>query len=294
MNKILAPVDFSPTSLHAAHYACVLAKNLNAALYLVHVLELGHEKLYQPFTLHEKYNNLMIDERKEELLTLQNELQGQYNIKIETQLLTGSVTEAMLKFSRTNEVDLLVMGSSGMGKATRFLMGSVAEHTIRVSNIPVVTVPAQSKLQVPGVILFATSHYEENEKLLNPLVSLARAFNAAVRIIFFHDIDSDNTYYIDNAKKQEKYHSFLNSKYNDVDFEVEILEGKNFVDTIEAYEKEKGADMVALVPYAKSFFEKLRSTTSKIAFHSSIPVLVLPSIEEDRKEDHKISSTSKI
>jgi nucleotide-binding universal stress UspA family protein len=115
-----------------------------------------------------------------------------------------------------------------------------------------------------------------------------------VRIIFFHDIDSDNTYYIDNAKKQEKYHSYLNSKYNDVDFEVEILEGKNFVDTIEAYEKEKGADMVAVVPYAKSFFEKLRSTTSKIAFHSSIPVLVLPSIEEDRKEDHKISSTSKI
>ena len=291
MNRILITVDFSATSLHAADYACVLAKNLNGSIYLVHVLELGHEKLYQPFTLHEKYNNLMIEERKEELQILKNNLYGRYNIKIETQLLTGSVTEAILKFSKINDIDLLVMGSSGMGKATRFLMGSVAEHTIRVSNIPVITVPTESKLHVPAVILFATSHYEENERLLNPLVTLASAFNAMVRIIFFFDIDSDNSEYIDHAKRQEKYHAYLTSKYSDIEFKVEILEGKNLVETIETYEKKKGVDMVTLVPYAKSFFEKLRSTTSKLAFHSAIPVLILPSLEEQPKKDSKLSNT---
>jgi nucleotide-binding universal stress UspA family protein len=281
INKILAPVDFSETSLHAAHYACMLAKDLNAALYLVHVLELENEKLFQ--------NN----ERKEEMLNLQNELFVQYGFRVELQLLTGSVTEAILMFSKTNEIDLLVLGSSGMGKVTRFLLGSVAEQIISNSNIPIVTVPAQSNLSKLNKILFATSRYEENENVINPLLTLARAFNAGIKVIFFHDFDSDSSIYIENAKKQEIYCTYLNSQYKDVSFQSEILEGLNFVDAIEAYEKEKGFDLVALVPYANQFLEKMRSTTRKIAFHSSIPALILPSKEEKRKEDYILSNSNK-
>ena len=53
---------------------------------------------------------------------------------------------------------------------------------------------------------------------------------------------------------------------------------KEFEATIEDYDKKHGVDIISMITYPKSFWEKLlnKSVTKKMAFHSRIPVLAIP------------------
>lgn len=61
-------------------------------------------------------------------------------------------------------------------------------------------------------------------------------------------------------------------------FKGELLEGKEFEETIEKYDDNNEVDIIAMITYPKSFLDKLlrRSVTKKMAFHSKIPVLAIP------------------
>ncbi|HLG40211.1 MAG TPA: universal stress protein, partial [Chitinophagaceae bacterium] len=72
--------------------------------------------------------------------------------------------------------------------------------------------------------------------------------------------------------------NYLKRTFPDVAFKGELLEGKEFEDTIEEYDKKNEVDIIAMITYPKGFWDKLlkRSVTRKMAFHSRIPVLAIP------------------
>lgn len=53
----------------------------------------------------------------------------------------GDPQEEILRYVRDHPVDLVVMGTHGRSGVDRFLSGSVAEETVRNSNVPVLVVP---------------------------------------------------------------------------------------------------------------------------------------------------------
>jgi len=60
--------------------------------------------------------------------------------KTETVVDYGLPSDFIRTYAETNDIDLVVMGTHGRSGISRYLLGSVAEHLVRTSPVPVMTV----------------------------------------------------------------------------------------------------------------------------------------------------------
>jgi nucleotide-binding universal stress UspA family protein len=56
----------------------------------------------------------------------------------------GNPSKAIIEFAQQNQIDLLVMCTRGQTGPARWLLGSVTDHVLRGSSVPVVVVPART------------------------------------------------------------------------------------------------------------------------------------------------------
>ncbi len=280
MKKILIPTDFSGNAMKAAQYAAEIAEKTGAAIFLLHVIEPISGNSREPYLLQERLQEEFANNGLRELDILQQSIAQMYPaVKTETALANGTVITSVLEFAGSNQVDLIVMGTKGATGLKEFFMGSVAAGTIGRTKIPVLAVPDEYVYEVPDSILFVTNHFEENTGLLNKIVDMANLFSAGIQVVVFVDTDSaEATDYIYNARQLNHYLDFLGKTYPGISFKGELLEGSEFEETIQQYGTKNEVDMIAMITYPKSFWERLmkKSETKKMAFHSKIPVLAIP------------------
>ena len=141
LERILVPVDFSDCSLDALKYAVVVAKQAQASLMLLHVLEPVSYGL--DFTLGQsRARHLEVEtwtKRLEELAATQ-----QYpDMVVESRLRGGIPADSILDAAKTLPCDLIVMGTHGRRGISHTLSGSVAEAVLRKAHCPVIAVRSQ-------------------------------------------------------------------------------------------------------------------------------------------------------
>lgn len=81
-------------------------------------------------------------ERGEEIVDRAAAAVGDDGVTTRTAVATGTPHEAILEYADANDVDLVVMGTRGRTGIERYLLGSVTEKVVRLSDAPVVTVRA--------------------------------------------------------------------------------------------------------------------------------------------------------
>lgn len=280
IRSILVPTDFSANAMKAAQYAASIAEKSGAMVYLLHVIEPIEDSIRQPFPLYEKLKEEIANNRNKEMETFQSDMAAAYpGIKTETEIAKGMTTTAILDFAEGQQIDLIVMGTKGATGLKEIFMGSVAAGTIGRTKIPVLAVPDEYQTEVPDGILFATNRFEENKVLLDKIVEVANLFSASIHVAVFVDTDTaEATDYIYNTRQLNHYMDFLKKAYPAIVFKGELLEGSEFEDTVEKYDVKNELDIIAMITYPKSFWERLmkKSATKKMAFHSKIPVLAIP------------------
>jgi len=133
--RILVPIDFSTGSDAALEMATSLARDSGGSLVLAHVEIIplsaaGGEYLYA-----------VPEPPTEELLAKLNAIElPDSQVPVERRLLAGDPADAIIRLAKTEDVDLIVMGTHGRRGLTRLLMGSVAEAVVRAAPCPVLTV----------------------------------------------------------------------------------------------------------------------------------------------------------
>lgn len=145
--NIMVAVDGSATADLALAEAIYMAKSFKAHLYVIHVVD---EFPIQNLALgvdFERYREII----KEDGLTLlkKAETTAQKNaITAETILVEildshKKISERILQEVLSHQVDLLILGTHGRRGFRRLMLGSVAEETIRMANVPVLLVRAE-------------------------------------------------------------------------------------------------------------------------------------------------------
>jgi nucleotide-binding universal stress UspA family protein len=143
LKKILVPTDFGETSKIAVQYGRALADAFGASLYLLNVLQepviAGGTPLGGYFSLSPDYRLKM---EKGATAELEKLLSPDDRSKLHAQVFTkwGSPFLEIIRFAKSENIDLIVMGSHGMGPVAHMLMGSVAEKVVRKAPCPVLTV----------------------------------------------------------------------------------------------------------------------------------------------------------
>lgn len=139
--KILIAVDSSEYSMKAARKGLELAHQLNAKAALVFVVDIT--KATGSIDAGILPQEAIIVLKKEAEQTL-DELAAMYNGKELMKFMPeGHPTEDIIQTAETWQADLIVMGTHGRTGLKHLLMGSVAEHILRHSKIPVMVVPSK-------------------------------------------------------------------------------------------------------------------------------------------------------
>ena len=136
--KILVPTDGSEFAKKAQKHALFLSKVSGAEIIAVSVTENNFvnglpldDEIYQL--------NQILKERSEENLKEFDELNDD-DLKITHVIREGSPARVILEVAQEEDIDLIVMGSSGKSGFDRFIMGSVADKVVNSAKCAVLVV----------------------------------------------------------------------------------------------------------------------------------------------------------
>ncbi len=136
--KILVPTDGSEFAKKAQKHALFLSKVSGAEIIAISVTENNFvnglpldDEVYQL--------NQILKERSEENLKEFDKL-NEDELKITHIVREGSPAKVILEVAKEENIDLIVMGSSGKSGFDRFIMGSVADKVVNSAKCAVLVV----------------------------------------------------------------------------------------------------------------------------------------------------------
>lgn len=129
--RIVAAVDYSPTSLAAARIAASFLTE-GDSIELVHV---AHEVGAEPTS--------MRGDPAVRLAELASTLERPAGVQTSTKTLEHDPARALLDYLQGTHAELIALGSHGYGIWKRLLMGSVASKVLRLAQCAVLVVPAR-------------------------------------------------------------------------------------------------------------------------------------------------------
>ena len=140
---ILLPTDFSEHSRLATNYSISLAREYKADIIVLHVLErvaeftsmIGNDL---PDVVSVYYGDLFrsVQKRAKEICNRARE----YNVTAHERVISGNPRHEILAIARSEQIDLIVIGTHGRRGFSRVIQGSVAEAVVRHAPCSVLSV----------------------------------------------------------------------------------------------------------------------------------------------------------
>jgi nucleotide-binding universal stress UspA family protein len=140
IRKILVPVDGSEYSLNAAKYAIKIAKYENAQLFCIHIITARIPYGYSTSIPTTDKSHADIKDKVEYWFDKVRQIaknEGLPDVKTDALVDVKSVSESILNYSASEDIDLIVIGTQGRTGLKRFLMGSDANAVIQHAHCPV-------------------------------------------------------------------------------------------------------------------------------------------------------------
>ena len=299
-HQILCPIDFSTFSRHAFDRAVGVARCYDASIAVLHVLPMpaavpaipfgpegpgpfGFEVVDKHRVLHEFPRFLALEQSLGVPVTYH---------AVEA----PSVHKEILLQVERLAADLVVMGTHGRSGFERLLLGSVTERLLRMSPVPVLTVPSHAPDVVPAGrdpfkrILYATDFSPGSERALRHAASLAE--HGAAQLTLLHAVEPlpigydpivampfDATAY--NTALEEAAKARLRTFVPDAirlgcDTDDVVVSGKPYVEILRIA-AERQIDLIVLGVHGRSALDKVvfGSTTEHILRRATCPVLTV-------------------
>ncbi len=145
MKKILIPVDGSAYSKKAVEHGKMIARAFNSDVVLLNVLQVNFPLVTAgPFGQNAEYVTKLYDEAKKASEAFLQESAKEFEgiaENVETVSLHGEAADAIVDYVDKNDVDLIIMGSHGMGAImNRLFTGSVTTKVLHHVGKPVLVV----------------------------------------------------------------------------------------------------------------------------------------------------------
>jgi nucleotide-binding universal stress UspA family protein len=274
MKKILFPTDFSEVANNAFVHALEFARIVQGELILLHTFDLPvYDNQFFPENYDVVFDSLQLsqfDMFKDQIPKLRAiaEERNLDKIKMSHRLMDGSLIYNIKRAIKEDKIDFVVMGTAGATGWEAFFLGTNTGSAISAIEVPVLSVPLDSKFKKIETIGFTTRFRAKDKKALKEVLKIAKKTNAKIRCLYVKTSNSDVA---DATVKRWE-----------TEFEAEpiifsVISSDDVKGTILDFVLFKDIDILAMLTYKRNFFEEIfkPSFTQKIANSFDIPILVL-------------------
>ena len=138
LKKILVPLDGSNNSLRGLDHAISLAKISGASIVGAHVSYVPGNLAYPK----QGFINQQLVKEAERYLNTAKERCAESGIAFTSKILPGTPSHGIVKFGQEvrNGINMIVMGTRGLSSAKESFLGSVSNHVVHKSKVPVLLV----------------------------------------------------------------------------------------------------------------------------------------------------------
>lgn len=284
-DSIVVGVDGSDPAETAIRHAVGYASEFDARLLGVAAV-VEHE--LSPLGIPE--HELSVDEDTKRSLTRLESLAGDAGVPCETVVERGVAHETVLDNADRVDADLVALGTHGRTGFDRLLLGSVAERTLRTSDVPVLTTHAMPEGS-PSVrdVLVPTDGSDCAERAVDHALQVARRFEATVHALSVVDVSALSSSFAAGPgipavvnTLEEQYQETVDAvaeraEEYDLVAETAVTEGAP-ARVIRGYVDDHGVDLVAMGTHGRSGFSRqlIGSVAERVVRTSDVPVMAVP------------------
>jgi len=138
-DDVLVPTDGSEQAANAVEEGIRLAEQLGATVHALHVVDEFEAKIV-PITGEQEQKRAEYLEYGERITGEVADLAEEAGLDCVTAVETGIAHKEIQRYVEENDIDLVVIGSRGLGGVEEMLLGSTADKVVRLVDRPVTVV----------------------------------------------------------------------------------------------------------------------------------------------------------
>ncbi len=271
MKKILVPTDFSEHAEYALKVAAQIARKNNAEIILLHMLELPHQGGDAGTGAGHDVPEIMLFKNRaiERLEDLMDEefLDG---IEVSEVIQFEKAFDGVMKISKKNEVDFIVMGSHGASGFNEMFIGSNTEKVVRYSDVPVLVIKNETNAFNADNFVFASDFSDEVKKPFAKMLQFANAYNSHLHLVM---INTPNSF--KPTKTADKIMKAFISEFDYPNHSLHIYNDMNVEKGILNFSSSKKADIIGMCTHGRTGFAHFfnGSISEDLVNHAVKPVI---------------------
>ncbi|MCG8700116.1 MAG: universal stress protein [Bacteroidales bacterium] len=291
VTKILVPIDYSDCSTLALRYAAKMALICNAHITVFHsfyspaydLIELTGNKTTQEQLREKVTEKLYINEKIDMELYLKNlsnlkEIQDLGMGKITYKLVPGLPKDQLFKMADSLNPNVIVMGTRGVDKKSKSILGSVTEIAIRKMSYPVLAIPEEYEfIGTDNItsIVYLTDFDESDFQSISYLSKFTKLLNLEIHCIHIGP-KSDKW----DGLKMNGLKQYFKNVYDIETTVCSIIEKKGtLIEDLDNYVIENKINLISLTTKKRRLYDKVfkPNITEQLFYHTNLPLLVFHS-----------------
>lgn len=278
IKKILFPTDFSDEALNAFRYCLLLADKMEADIELLHVVYPEYENLDLPVVASKATKNKVEAAR----YTLQSfidwglaQVQLDHTLEhfptINLNVEVGNIVNAIAKYARTKEVDLIIVGRSGDHNFIEKTFGSVTSGLIERSDCAVLVIPEKVAFKSSQVVAYATDLSEADPYHIWKVGQWLSVFHPILHIV--HIATKEKNGQID-LKEMEL---FFENQAPGLQVQFHTIESTSVTKGLETFADWHNVDLMVMYAPHHNLLQRIfqKSNTRSLAMNSDVPILLI-------------------
>ncbi len=138
---VVCGTDFSVEAASALEWAAAFARRQGARVDLLHVVDEGRPDPLARSTDAAELSKARMEDARERLTAVAAAAERAVGISVRPVVVAGAPDSCLVEHARLHHAAAIVVAASGRGAFVRWMLGSVAERTVRSAGCPVVLVP---------------------------------------------------------------------------------------------------------------------------------------------------------
>ncbi|MFW6052716.1 MAG: universal stress protein [Desulfosalsimonas sp.] len=292
IHRILCATDFSDVSRIVVPYSTDLAAELNAGLYVCHVIDLPTisvygEAVFDPITQQQRFMDFARREIEKETQEAPVETTPLVSI--------GHTTEEITRLAADYDIDLVVAATHGRSGLKRLFLGSVTARLMRILSCPILVLRTVEELETPHrqtipfkKILVGCDFSKDSDAALARSLNIAQEFESELHLVHVVEPSAYKGHHKFSVEAgealpkelcdviSEKLSSMVPEDARDwcKGIKTDILEGKPHAELIR-YADTHEIDLIAIGVRGQGMVESLfvGSTTDRVVRRAPCPVL---------------------